>query len=59
MGLADESMWNVRQIDDETQRILVQFFNSVATDPYFQNMYHALNAGEQQKLQEMNMLGPV
>ena len=54
MGFMDESKWNVRQTDDETQKILVQFFNNVASDPYFQSMYHALNDAEKQKLQEMN-----
>lgn len=54
MGYMDEKIWNAHQTDDETQKILVQFFNSVSNDPYFQGMYHALNDGEKQKLQEMN-----
>lgn len=56
MGYMDETLRNTRQTghDDETQQYLVQFFNEVATEPSFQQQFHALNDGEKMKLQEMN-----
>lgn len=56
MGYMDETLWNTRQTgyDDETQKYLVQFFNEVATEPTFQQQFHALNNDERMKLQEMN-----
>ena len=46
----DENSWNTHQTDDETQKILVDFFHSVANDPYFQSIYLALNDDEKRKL---------
>ena len=50
MGYMDENCWNTHQTDDETQKILVDFFHSVANDPYFQSIYLALNDDEKRKL---------
>ena len=55
MGFMEEmDKWNLHQSDDETQQYLVQFFNEVANEPYFQELYQALTDGEKEKLQHMN-----
>lgn len=54
MSYADESRWNRRQADDETQKYLVQFFHSVETEADFQGLYHALTDVEREKLQKMD-----
>lgn len=54
MGYMDESQWQQRQWDDETQRYLVNFFKQVSTEPEFQNLYHLLNDDEREKLHEMD-----
>ena len=38
--------------DDETQKFLVQFFNSVGAEPRFQELYGLLTEGEQKRLME-------
>lgn len=52
MGL--DSTLGGHQTDDETQRILVRFFNTAAFDSYFQSIFSSLNDAEKQKLAEMN-----
>ena len=55
MGFMDEmNQWNLHQTDDETQQYLVHFFNEVANEPYFQEIYHALTDTEREKLMHMN-----
>lgn len=54
MGYMDESRWNTHQTDDETQRYLIGFFNDVASEPRFQELYQSLNGEEREKLQKMN-----
>ena len=54
MSYADESRWNRRQADDETQKYLVQFFHSVEAEPEFQLLYHSLTDAEREKLQKMD-----
>ena len=55
MGFMDEmNQWDLHQTDDETQQYLVHFFNEVAKEPYFQEMYHALTDAEREKLITMN-----
>ena len=55
MALADESQWNDRQWDDETQNYLGEFFRQVATEPDFPMLYQALSDVEREKL---NQIGP-
>ena len=50
----DESRWNTRQTDDETQKYLVDFFNSISSEQGFQELYHSLNDEERDKLHKMN-----
>lgn len=50
----DETLWNHRGTDDETQKFLVQFFNEISHDPAFQKMYPMLSDAERRKLNEMN-----
>jgi hypothetical protein len=54
MGYADESRWNRRESDDETQKYLVQFFHSVETEAEFQSLYHSLTDAERKKLHRMD-----
>ena len=54
MGYMDESRWNTRQTDDETQKYLVEFFNNVSNEPGFQELYHSLTDEEREKLHKMN-----
>ncbi len=54
MGYMDESRWNTRQTDDETQKYLVDFFNNVSSEPGFQELYQSLNNEEREKLHKMN-----
>lgn len=54
MSFADESRWNRRESDDETQKYLVQFFHSVETEAEFQTLYHSLTDAEREKLQRMD-----
>ena len=58
MGFMDESRWNTRQTDDETQKYLVDFFNNVSNEPGFVEMYHSLNDAEKEKLHKMNDISP-
>ena len=52
MGL--ESSLAMHQTDDETQKILVRFFNSAAFDTHFQDGFNKLTDAEKQKLAEMD-----
>ena len=54
MGYMDESRWNTRQTDDETQKYLVSFFNEISKEPGFEDLYQSLNIDEREKLQKMN-----
>ena len=54
MGYMDESRWNSRQSDDQTQKYLVDFFNHVSNEPDFQELYQSLNNEEREKLHKMN-----
>lgn len=53
MSYMDESRWNTRHWDDDTQRYLVDFFKHISAEPYFQNLYHQLNDLEKEKLAKM------
>ncbi|KAL8967756.1 MAG: hypothetical protein Q9183_002771 [Haloplaca sp. 2 TL-2023] len=53
MSYADESKWNSRQWDDETQSYLINFFKEASTEPEFQQHYQELTDEERQKLQRM------
>ena len=54
MGYMDESRWNTRHTDDETQKYLINFFNSISNEQGFQELYHSLNDEEREKLHKMN-----
>ena len=54
MGYMDEARWNTHETDDATQQYLVDFFNSIANDPGFQELYHSLTDAEREKLRKMN-----
>ena len=55
MGFMDGmNDWNLHQADDDTQQYLVQFFNDVGNDQYFQELYQAMTDAEKEKLQRMN-----
>lgn len=54
MTYMDESKWNARQWDDETQKYLVEFFHAVEAEPDFQNQYHSLTDVEREKLHRMD-----
>ena len=56
MGLMNESRFNYRGADDETNKYLVHFFHSIENDPLFQSLYHSLNDAERDKLQNMDQL---
>lgn len=53
MAFADESKYNVRQWDDETQTYLVDFFKQASTEPDFQDLYQGLSDEEREKLHQM------
>ena len=53
MGYMDESRWNTRQWDDETQTFLAGFFRSIATELDFQTQYTLLNELERDKLNKI------
>lgn len=53
MSYADESKWNVRQWDDETQTYLVEFFKQASTEPDFEHLYQGLTDEEREKLHRM------
>ena len=55
MALADESQWNDRQWDDETQNYLGDFFRQTAIESDFPMMYQSLTDVEREKL---NQIGP-
>ncbi|KAJ5141910.1 hypothetical protein N7526_002905 [Penicillium atrosanguineum] len=48
-----ESVFGVRQRDDETQAFLTQFFQRAVAQPGFQDLYGALTEDEQAKLQSL------
>ncbi|KAJ5670398.1 Armadillo-like helical [Penicillium maclennaniae] len=48
-----ESVFGVRQRDDETQAFLTDFFRRAVTQPGFQELYGALTEDEQAKLQSL------
>ncbi|KAJ5246373.1 hypothetical protein N7468_001356 [Penicillium chermesinum] len=48
-----ESVFAVRRRDDETQAFLADFFRRASTQPGFQDLFGALTAGEQAKLQSL------
>lgn len=54
MTFMNESKWNERQWDDETQKFLVNFFHTVETEPDFLNHYHSLTDIEREKLHRMD-----
>ena len=56
MGVIDESRWNYRSSDDETQKYIIGFFHSIGGDPRFQELYHALNDNEREKLQHLTQV---
>ncbi|KAI4261179.1 MAG: hypothetical protein L6R42_003622 [Xanthoria sp. 1 TBL-2021] len=53
MAYADESRYNVRQLDDETQTYLVDFFKQASTEPDFGDLYQGLTDEEREKLHQM------
>ncbi|KAL8781858.1 MAG: hypothetical protein Q9213_005799 [Squamulea squamosa] len=53
MAYGDESRYNVRQWDDETQTYLVEFFKQASTEPDFQDLYQGLTDEEREKLHQM------
>ncbi|KAI4239233.1 MAG: hypothetical protein LQ349_000543 [Xanthoria aureola] len=53
MAYADESRYNVRQLDDETQTYLVDFFKQASTEPDFRDLYQGLTDDEREKLHQM------
>ncbi len=53
MSYMDESRWNTRHWDDDTQRYLVDFFKHISAESYFQNLYHQLSDLEREKLAKM------
>ncbi|KAL8673030.1 MAG: hypothetical protein Q9168_002553 [Polycauliona sp. 1 TL-2023] len=53
MAYADESRYNVRQLDDETQTYLVDFFKQASTEPDFHGLYQSLTDEEREKLHQM------
>ncbi|MCJ1299820.1 hypothetical protein MMC08_002614 [Hypocenomyce scalaris] len=53
MSWMDESKWNVRETDDQTQAYLSEFFRHVANEPDFQTQYQSLNESEMAKLQAL------
>lgn len=54
MAYADESKWNMHQLDDDTQSYLVEFFKHASTEPDFQNLYQSLTDEEREKLHQMD-----
>lgn len=54
MTYVDETKWNTRQWDDETQKYLVDFFHAVESEPQFQTHYHSLTDLEREKLHRMD-----
>ena len=54
MGLADQADWGVHEVDEDTQKFLVGFFNSVGADPDFAPLFHQLTDDERTKLHSMN-----
>ncbi|KAL9005887.1 MAG: hypothetical protein Q9188_001349 [Gyalolechia gomerana] len=54
MAYADESKWNMHQLDDDTQSYLVEFFKHASTEPDFQNLYQNLTDEEREKLHQMD-----
>ena len=56
MGLMDESRWNYRAADDETNKYLVGFFQSIQNDLLFQSLLPSFNEAEQDKLAHMDQL---
>ncbi|CAL8578517.1 hypothetical protein XPA_004290 [Xanthoria parietina] len=53
MAYVDESRYNVRQLDDETQTYLVDFFKQASTEPDFRDLYQGLTDDEREKLHQM------
>ncbi|KAL8769459.1 MAG: hypothetical protein Q9209_004520 [Squamulea sp. 1 TL-2023] len=53
MAYGDESRYNVRQWDDETQTYLVEFFKQASTEPDFRELYQGLTDEEREKLHQM------
>ncbi|KAL8912550.1 MAG: hypothetical protein Q9171_002491 [Xanthocarpia ochracea] len=53
MAYADESRYNVRQLDDETQTYLIDFFKQASTEPDFRDLYQGLTDEEREKLHQM------
>ncbi|KAI4142384.1 MAG: hypothetical protein L6R39_004958 [Caloplaca ligustica] len=56
MAYADESRWNIHQLDDDTQSYLVDFFKQASTEPDFQNVYQGLTDEEREKLHNMDKI---
>ena len=50
MSYMDETQWDRRQLDDETQAFLADFFRHMANEPSFQAVYMSLNDVEKEKL---------
>ncbi|KAL8857461.1 MAG: hypothetical protein Q9178_005955 [Gyalolechia marmorata] len=53
MAYADESRYNVRQLDDETQTYLIDFFKQASTEPDFRDLYQGLTDEEREKLHQI------
>ncbi|KAL8841417.1 MAG: hypothetical protein Q9205_000705 [Flavoplaca limonia] len=53
MAVIDESRYNVRQLDDETQTYLVEFFKQASTEADFGDLYQGLTDEEREKLHQM------
>ncbi|KAL8837957.1 MAG: hypothetical protein Q9170_002329 [Blastenia crenularia] len=54
MAYADESKWNVHQLDDDTQSYLIDFFKQASTEPDFHSLYQGLTDEEREKLHQMD-----
>lgn len=56
MSWMDESKWNARGIDDQTQAYLSDFFRHIANEPDFQIQYQSLDDSEKAKLQALGQM---
>ncbi|KAI4277357.1 MAG: hypothetical protein LQ337_001848 [Flavoplaca oasis] len=56
MAVMDESRYNVRQFDDETQTYLVEFFKQASTEADFGDLYQGLTDEEREKLHQMEKI---
>lgn len=56
MSWMDESKWNARGVDDQTQAYLSEFFRHIANEPDFQIQYQSLDDSEKAKLQALGQM---